>query len=159
MGEQHTAGEDIGRALREATGLIAKAIADAGDAAADALSGAASRGGLVLHDPSIESDVLAHIGHDEPAASGADVQVRVHVDNPGDTATEPFRLRSVALKSGKQTIPASAVTPPDHDRVIAAGSSDHVPVIVSVPAGTKPGVYTGKLRGGPKPAELRLEVG
>lgn len=160
MDEPRNAGEDIGRALREAAAVAARAIAQAGEAAAAALKDASTHGGLVLHDPSLDSDVLAHLGHEGPVSSGDDVRVRVHVANPGDTASEPFKLKAAQLKAGKDaTIPASAAKPPDHERVIAAGSSDSVPVVVSVPPGTKPGVYKGKLRGGPQPAELRVEVG
>jgi uncharacterized membrane protein len=156
--EPRNTGDDIGRALREAASVASKAIASAGEAAAAALQG--TFGGHASHDTTIESGVLAHVGHADPASAGRAIQVRVHIENPGDTATEPFKLTALQLKAGKTgSIPASAVDTPDHQRVLAAKSSDTVPVTVNVPKGTKPGTYTGKLKGGPQPAELSVVVG
>jgi hypothetical protein len=158
MAEPRDTGADIAKAVREALAQAGEALGRAGEVASSAIEGAlASRGSGARED--LSSEVLNYFEQLDVLAAGEEDSVRIELSNPGENATEPFALSGCELKSsGGDTIPASAVVVPDHQRVLAAGLTDSVPVTVKVPAGTKPGSYTGEVQGGPKPAPISVEV-
>ena len=160
MTEPRDTGADIAEAVREALGHVTEALGRAGEAASTAIEGAlAARGGSSLLRENLASEVLHHFEPLEELSAGEADSVRVTLTNPGEEATDPFDLSACELtSSGGDKIPASAVVVPDHQRVLAAGLSDSIPVTVTVPAGTKSGTYTGQVQGGPQPADLTVVV-
>ena len=162
MAEPRDTGADIAKAVREALAQAGDALGRAGEVASSAIEGAlAGRGGggSGWLRENLTSELIDHFEPLDVLGGGEEDSVRIELTNPGETATEPFGLSASDLKSdGGDTIPASAVVLPDHQRVIAGNSHDAVPVTVRVPAGAKPGTYKGELSGGPQPAPISVEV-
>ena len=153
------ANEDIARVVRNAASGVSAALVRAGEVAAAALEGMGVHPDQVPSTP-LGSNVRPHLTPADPRPAGEEHHVRVSLTNGGKAASEPFKLRATQLKSdGGDKIPANAVTVPKEKRVLAGNASDTVAVTVDVPADAKPGTYTGKLNGGPEPAELTVVVG
>jgi hypothetical protein len=141
------AGDDIERAVRRASEVAGGAIARAGELAGAALSGLFGGGDRSASAHDLSSSVLPGFPPPLAATAGEELELGVTLVSAADRSSEPFGYTAADLVSeAGDRIPADAIALPPYQRVLAAGLSDRERVTVSVPAGTKPGVYRGELR-------------
>ena len=119
-------------------------LRDALDMAGEALSKALMGLGAAVRD--VGSGTLPSAEPPELSGPGDTVTTSVRLRNDSTDATQPFELTPADLMSPDgERIPASAVEVGRGTQVVPGGGTATVVVTVSVPADTKPGVYSGRL--------------
>jgi hypothetical protein len=136
-------------------------LRDAVDMAGEALSKALMGLGAAVRD--VGGGALPSAAAPELAGPGHTVTTSVRLRNDSTDSTRPFGLTPVDLVSPDgERIPAAAVEVAAGTQVIPGRGTATVVVTVSVPAETKPGVYSGRLDSAGVPvgnAQVVVEVG